>query len=562
MARKSRKNLVEEKQLVGQAGDGAGIAKKKRIPTAIYVRLSYENNGREDEKSLQNQIAYVHSYLLDHSDEYELVDTYVDNGHTGTNFERPDFERMMNDVNHGKIGCIMVKDLSRFGRNYIEIGVYIENILPKLRVKLIAINDGFDSSREADRQGISVPVKNMINEMYSKDISRKMFTANKIRRMKSDVLPLGPDPYGYQKNKEKNRYYPDENAIYVRMIFQWSIMGVSHNEIADRLDLIGAPIPRNRIEKRAGVTNWTGTSVKRILANPVYTGDICMGRRKRTKVGSQQGVIEVPKDQWVIHENTHEALVPRDDFNSLYERREHNQIVKKDQIEAAKRNMIGISVDFNNMVFCAECQKKMITRTEKHNDGEEHTHVKYVCTNRKKTEQACYNVVYNDFLRVLVMDQVLRHVKLMADRAEIIRQIKEAGNGKDIGLSIDKRIAAASVNLEEKKQKEARTYEDFKDGIINEEDFKLVHEKHVIDRQKAEAEWKGLNAQKDTYVRIINNFLSMMDGFESHPAEDGFDKKLVMEMVGRINVYHDNRIEIVFKNQDVEQLLVEALENK
>ena len=296
MARKSRKNLTNLSAIVGQKSEAVIEPEHKRIPTAIYVRLSMENNGHEDEDSLMNQIDYVNSYILEHADEYELVGTYVDNGHTGTNFDRPDFARMMDDVNHGKIGCIVVKDLSRFGRDYIETGVYIENILPKLRVKLIAINDNFDSSRDADRQSISAPVKNMVNEMYSKDISRKMFTANKIRRMKRGVLPLGPDPYGYRKDKDGNRYVPDENADYVRVIFQWNIMGVSHYEIADRLNLIEAPVSPLRLVN--GREKWTGSAVKKIFANPVYTGDICLGRTRRTKVASQRSVVVVQVCPW------------------------------------------------------------------------------------------------------------------------------------------------------------------------------------------------------------------------------------------------------------------------
>ena len=560
MARKSRKNITNLSSIVGQKSQAVIEPEHKRIPTAIYVRLSMENNGHEDEDSLMNQIDYVNSYILEHADEYELVGTYVDNGHTGTNFDRPDFARMTDDVNHGKIGCIVVKDLSRFGRDYIETGVYIENILPKLRVKLIAINDNFDSSRDADRQSISAPVKNMVNEMYSKDISRKMFTANKIRRMKRGVLPLGPDPYGYRKDKDDNRYVPDENADYVRVIFQWNIMGVSHYEIADRLNLIEAPVSPLRLAN--GRENWTGSSVKKIFANPVYTGDICLGRTRRTKVASQKSVVVVPKDQWVIHKNMHKALVPKADYNLIYERKEQNQMVKKNQMEEAKRKMSSISVDFSNLVFCGECQKKMITKLEGHGERDEHTHVKYVCTGKSKTDHSCYNFVYNDFLKVLVMEQVGQHIRVLTDQAELIKQIKELGNGKDIGLSIDKQIMAASVNVEERRQKEAKTYEDYKEGIIAEDDFKLVHEKLVIARQKAEAELRALNAKKDSYVRVINNFLSMMETIELNPSEDGFDHNLVMEMVERINVYHDDRIEIVFKNQDIEMLIKEALENR
>ncbi|MBR3636556.1 MAG: recombinase family protein [Lachnospiraceae bacterium] len=559
MARKSRKIINAPSQSL--AKPIFTPANKNRIPTAIYARLSNENNGHEDESSIQNQISLIQNYLTEHSDEYELFDIYVDNGHTGTNFERPDFLRLMDDVNHGRIGCILVKDLSRFGRNYIETGVYIENILPKLDVKLIAVNDSFDSSKDGDRQSISVPIKNMVNEMYSRDLSRKMFTANTIRRMKKDVLPLGPSPYGYYKNKAKTHFLPDENSDYVRVIFQWVLLGVSYYEIADRLNLIGAPVARNLIEGRAGDYKWTSSAVKKIIANPVYTGSVCLGRCKRTKLGTQRGSIEVPKEQWVIHENTHEALVPKPDFDLLYERKMKNRILKKGQMEEARKNMVEANMDFNNMVYCAECQKKMITKWERHKDNDEVTHVKYVCTNRKKTEKSCYNVVYNDFLRVIVMDQVLIHVKLLSDQAELIKRIKGSGDGKDICLSIDKQIQAAAVKLEEKKELEAKTYVDYKEGLIEIDDFKLIHERCVLERQKVEKEYKNLSSKKDAYVRIINQFLSMMNDINYNPGADGFDERLVKELVERINVYHDNKFEVIFKNRGYESLIKEALNN-
>lgn len=560
MARKSRKNYNTTPNTLENKDERFELVEKKRIPTAIYVRLSIENNGQEEDDSIQNQISYVHSYLLDHADEYELVETYVDNGFTGTSFDRPDFVRMMEDVNHGKIGCIIVKDLSRFGRNYIETGIYIENILPKLNVKLIAINDSFDSSREADRQTISVPVKNMINEMYSKDISRKMVTAFKVRRMKKDVLPIGPTPYGYKKNDDGTQFIPDENSDYVKVIFQWYLLGESLEEISDRLNLIGAPVARNLIEGRAGDYKWTQSAVKKIINNPIYTGNICLGRTRRTKVGSQRGVIVVPKDQWTIHKNTHEALVPEADYDHIYEERMKNRMIKNSQMEKAKKKMENVSVDFNNMVYCAECQKKMVTKMEHHDSDGKFSHVKYVCTNRKKTDKACYMVVANDFLRAFVMEQVKNHVRLLSDQADFIKCMKESGGGKDIELSMDKQLFTLAVKLEETKVKEAQVYEDYKTGVIEADDFKLIHEKRVIARQKAEEEFKKLNAKKDRYVRIINNYLDMVDNLDYRPEEDGFDKKLMKELVERIDVYHDNRYEIIFKTHDLEEQITEILE--
>ena len=172
MARKSRRTLIGNTvQKEASAKDSVFIV--PQLATAAYIRLSVEKEGDE---SIQNQMELVHQYIASH-EEYQLVDTYVDNGYTGTDFDRPGFMRLMDDVRTGKIQCIVVKDLSRFGRNAIETGYYIETIFPCLNVRLIAINDDFDSNREEDRNSMIVPIKNMINEMYAKDASKKRVLA-------------------------------------------------------------------------------------------------------------------------------------------------------------------------------------------------------------------------------------------------------------------------------------------------------------------------------------------------------------------------------------------------
>ena len=562
MARKSRKVLAVVNSSVENLESGKSASEiKKRIPTAIYVRLSVENNGRTEDDSLENQIALCHSYVMDHSDELDLIDTYADNGHTGTNFDRPEFIRLIDDVNHGKIGCIVVKDLSRFGRNYVETGIYIENIFPKLNVKLIAINDSFDSSKEADRQSISVPVKNMVNEMYSRDQSRKIKAANKIRFMKENVLPMGPSPYGYSKNEKHTQYLPDENSDYIRVLFQWEIMGVSRYEIVDRLNLLEAPLPRKPHEPISQGEKWTLPSLRTLLTNPTYTGNLCFGRTQRRKVGTERGMINVPESQWIVHPNTHEALVPKEDFEKLIAKKNISQKTIAKKMKSSQKDRDHFRVDFNNMVYCAECNRKMIPRRPTYKLGERYTHIQYECTSKRKMEKACYNCVSNDFLRVFVMDQVKHHIRLLADRTEVIKSLKESKNGKDLKLSIDKQILALGVKLEEAREKQAQVYEDYKSGLISEEDFKLIHEKRVMDVQNAEENYKSLNAKKDVYIRTINNFMNLMEDIQYNPGEDGFDEQLVQKMVERINVYAGNRYEVIFKYKDAIDLITEVLEN-
>lgn len=559
MARKSRKHRDGQNEPLALMVHAEGGKPRIRVPTAIYARLSNENNGREDDEPIQNQIALVHSYLLDHADEFELKETYADNGQSGTNFDRPEFLRMMDDVNHGRIGCIMVKDLSRFGRNYVETGVYVENVLPKLGVRLIAVNDSFDSSRESDRLGVTVPMKNMINETYARDASRKGFIANCVRRMKPDVLPLGPVAYGYKKDESGKRLIPDENADYVRVAYQWCVMNVSLNEIADRLNLIGAPVPGRLMKGEKGGTEWTRSGVCKMLSNPIYSGDVCLGRTRRTKIASQKEVIMVPREQWTIHKNTHEALVPREDYDAIYERKAQNATAKKRMMNEREKNGPVISADFSNLVWCGDCQKKMVTKRER-KGGNGYTHVKYVCTNRKKTDRACYNVVFNDFLTVLVTEQVRAHLKVLSDRAALIRKLNESESGKNAGLSIDKKIAAAEARLSEEREKEARLYEDFRSGIIEEDDFRLIREKGIASRQEAEGRLKALGAKKDEYVRVLDRFLDASGSREGILEDGEFDSALVKETVERIYAYGGNRVEVVFKDSDVDRVIEEALE--
>ena len=189
MARKSRRtNLPQPVKTPIKVEETSDV-----LATGAYARLSVE---KDDEGSIQTQVSLLHNYIAEHP-ELRLADTYIDNGYSGTDFDRPSFTRLMDDVRTGKIQCIVVKDLSRFGRDFLETGYYIETLLPKLNVRLIAINDTFDSSREEDVNSISVPIKNMVNEMYAKDFSRKVSAYHDLHRKKGDVH-LTRTVYGYQ----------------------------------------------------------------------------------------------------------------------------------------------------------------------------------------------------------------------------------------------------------------------------------------------------------------------------------------------------------------------------
>jgi len=297
MARKSRKNMMP--QVAVQ--EAVQQNEKELLRTAAYARLSVENGGHETEDSLHTQILQIHNYIRENP-ELTLTDTYADNGFTGTRFDRPEFERMMQDIRTGKIQCIVVKDLSRFGRDYIETGSYLETIFPMLHVRFIAINDDFDNIRQSDVDSLAVPIKNMVNSLYAKDISKKISLSYQMRREKG-IPTSWCTPYGYQLNQQGNKLEATEDAKWVKLIYQWYLAGVSTNEIARRLEFLEVARPNERLNRKLHegddptYNKWHPSTVLRILNSSAYIGELVSGK---TQTASYKGIglHPVEKKEW------------------------------------------------------------------------------------------------------------------------------------------------------------------------------------------------------------------------------------------------------------------------
>ena len=202
MARKSRRAQNDTAVSTAVIANIQTKKKENLLRTAAYGRLSVEN---ETDESLQTQMSMLYQFIDEHED-LQFEDSYSDNGYSGTNFDRPEFVRLMDDVRSGIIECIVVKDLSRFGRDYLETGYYIETLFPHLNVRFIAVTDDFDSIREEDRSSLAVPIKNMVNAMYAKDISKKICASREVMKNKADSMPMGTAPFGYDHSEDKKKY--------------------------------------------------------------------------------------------------------------------------------------------------------------------------------------------------------------------------------------------------------------------------------------------------------------------------------------------------------------------
>ncbi len=303
----------------------AGEQVKARIYRAGgYVRLSVEDSGKPGADTIETQKAQILSYI-ERQQDMTFCGLFCDNGSSGTNFERPAFEQLMQEIRAGKIDCIVVKDLSRFGRNYLETGMYLERLFPYLDVRFVAVNDHFDTlTAECSENGYIVPLKNMINEAYSKDISRKSSSALVTKRLNGEFIGSWA-PYGYRKSAADSHRLEvnEETAPIVRMIFQWRLSGVSYLKIARQLNEQDIPSParyhymRGEMKsERSAKSVWHVPMVKKILLNEVYLGNMVQGRN-RNALSEGRRMISVPKDQWMVVRGTHEALIDEETFYAV-----------------------------------------------------------------------------------------------------------------------------------------------------------------------------------------------------------------------------------------------------
>jgi DNA invertase Pin-like site-specific DNA recombinase len=550
MARKSRKN-------VNQKVDST-IVTASYTMTGIYVRLSIENSGKDDDgDSIENQTSICKEYVEEHPD-LKLYDIYEDNGKKGTNFDRPEFNRLMDDIRAGKVKCVLVKDLSRFGRDYIEAGEYLEKIFPFLGVRFISITDGYDSLTAGDAEGaLMIPLKNMINDVYAKDISRKIITSFRARQEKGEYLPAFP-PYGYVKSKTKAyRYEVDEEvAPYVRMIFEWKAAGVSHSEICKRLNDMGAVTPaRRKVElgiwhaEKYKHTIWHGRTIIDIMKNATYTGTLVYGRMPKSLY---QGIKchRAKPDEWRCIPDAHEAIVSQELFDKvqkIFDERSERMQKKWAESKQVRDKIVNL---FVKRIYCGDCGKRM--RFVKGNNAlrdKNFYYTNYVCGGYLDSGyRNCtrHSIRYQD-----VVDAVFAAMQVQMEYAlnqEKMMQ-KLRGTAKERNL-IDQYVAKVNYLTQELKKVNSRReglFESFAEGILDEADYqyaKKSYDEEYASLEKQLSEAKSRKKELDGVLTANNEWLQAM-----HKVEDAteLDQDLVNALVKKVLIYEDNRVEVEFK---------------
>ncbi len=563
MARKSRKTAPAVEPVVE-------AAPLQIFPTAIYARLSVENSGKsENVDVIANQIEICKSYIADRP-YLSLVDTYIDNGHTGTVFDRPEFNRLMNDIKSGRIKCLVVRDLSRFGRDYIETGTYLERIFPQIGLRFIAIKENYDNfDTDGSNESLMIPLQNMINALYSKDISRKVSTALKAQ-MEQGTFQKRNLPYGYRWNEEHtNMVIDEETASYVRLIFQRKIEGCSMPMILDELDRLGAP--NTELRKRQNGTRtgdgcsckgWHKSTVYGILTNPHYVGDTVLGR---SMVAIYKGIKShnvKDKDEWIVFPNTHQAIISREDFRKVQDIMNAASVARQTKMQKSEEIRATLINLFDGKIFCADCGKRMYfhrKRVDKRKDGGWYAF--YECSTYvgRRYEHCTAHYIRQDRLESDVLAAIQLQVKAALDYDKLLDKLRGSEGEKNIRDKQNALITSLNLKLSGVSKKRTRLYEDFAEGILDEEEYtfaKKSYDEQFADLSRRLDEAVQRRSKFNEAMSVDNKWITLM---KSVSTATQLSQELVDESVEKVKIHEDGAVELVMKYGDIYALTIQSI---
>lgn len=552
MARKSKKvDFVNVNDLPGGSGAQVQVPVKAVCYRAgLYARLSEETEANRERATVETQMELLRKFVAERED-MVIGKEYADISCTGTNFERPGFEAMVRDMRDGVIDCIVVKDLSRLGRDYVETGNYIERVFPFFGVRFIAVTDGYDSEKPGGE--LMMPLKNMVNELYVKDLSRKMRTAHRAY-WRNGEYSSGAVPYGYV-NVER-RLYPDERVKgTVQEIFRLFLEGCSLKEIARRISEKAVnPRAYKLVQAGRGIpeglnTAWNCVTVKAILVNRAYVGDSV--HNKRTRVNGKQA--RVPKEEWIIAGDTHEALVSRADFDMAQERLAEN--VKRfhsthgeNGFDHARFNLVG------RKIVCADCGKIMGFRTE----GTRHVNKFYRCkTYLDTTKRGCTNhKVSLEAVNRAVYDAIHEHMRLCVDTEEAVRRKNAGADGMRKYDVYGKEADRIKRELQRTAEVKAGIFEDYKDGLIDEEQYGEISGKYALKVKELSARLGEMEKAQAEYSREYRVDGGWRAAVERFLGERELTKEMAEAFVDKVLVHEDGSLDVCLKyDRELEGLL-------
>lgn len=509
----------------------------KQYNTAIYIRLSREDGDKEESNSVAVQRKMLRDFINNNED-LTLFDVYVDDGFTGTNFERPSFQRLITDIENSEVDCVVIKDLSRLGRDYLETGFYIEKFFPQKGVRFIAINDHIDNKGDKEYDML-LPIRNIMNEQYARDISVKVQSSFKTKQ-KSGEFVGAFSSYGYVKSsKDKHKLIVDEEAAkIVRKIFQRCIDGCPKLRIAKELNEQGIPNP-TEYKRRNGynyvnptklttTSYWTYSTISKILNNPMYLGHMVQGKTKRKMKGKPT---LVSKDNWIIVKNMHDAIISEEIWNQAHESLNHRTR------EVNLNNNIGL---FCGYIVCGDCGRAMHKKIDKGR------YVYYRCrTYCQIGKDLCtsHNISEKALTKIIIAD-VNNIIQQTSDLIDLIQNQEDHLNNTQVNYTSE--IERLDKELQKIKMFKKSIYSDYKEDLISKDEYLSYREDYIKKEMNLELRIKLLDEKKQSYqyknlldIEWVNRLLNLKE-------ISSLSRDMVVELVNNIYVYENNRVKIEY----------------
>lgn len=533
MARKSRKQRLAPMP-----------APSLYVHVALYIRLSVEDNKKRG-CSVENQKLVLNDFLADKPD-FVVYDTYIDNGATGTNFHRPGFQQMLSDIEAGHIDCVIVKDLSRLGRNSIDTGYYIEQYFHTHNVRFIAVTDQFDTADPGSlHSGIMLPLKNMINEAYALDIGRKI-KAQARQAMKDGDYIGARAPYGYRKDPDNcHKLLIDEDtAPVVRQIFEWAHGHVALNRIVRNLNEMGITAPSHYKKSTGEITSpgligsgkWQTRTVMKILESEVYTGDLVQGK---TKIVDHQQV-KAGEDNLIIARRTHEPIISYELFTAVQEYRK--QICEESRAVPKRPYTPNI---FKGKVFCADCGRSLHRQRAERKKGPD-VYWFHCLTNSRVAKDSCKGVMMQETELIATVTAILEKELSVALGMSLPLFQLEAKQKKDKDR-LKTQMSARRQETERKRRLIRGLYENFVQGILTNEEYFELKADYEESIRTLSGEIEALEKDMDALDSRLVRYRAMEKDAKSLTQDHALTAELIDRLIERIEIDHERNIHVTFR---------------
>lgn len=432
-----------------------------RYRTALYLRLSREDGDKTESDSIANQRTLLEAYTADHP-ELCIVDEFVDDGYSGSNFDRPEFERLLKALQERKVNCIVVKDFSRLGRNFVETGQYLEQVFPLFGVRFIAINDNYDSLNSQSRDGMLVPIKSMINEMYSKDLSQKIQSCFRSKEARGEIYT--PVPFGYKKDQKNHLILDEEVSDVVVRIFLWKKSGMKEREIAKKLSAQGIQTPFTRRCQLGYLKNtlrvkdpaWQTVFVTKVLENPIYTGTMVYNRIAYDEANRKIG--QNPRESWRMVPDSHPAIISWELFDEISALREAEQAVKEERKKWCRQRRENNPNIFKGRIFCKECGEKLVCHWQR--DGSLYFYCKFCHVSISEKDH------WNG-----INKELHQRMEEHRDLQKLVRKSSGKSKLQSKEIAAKREIEQASGNIVRLESQKRSGYEQYVLGKISKEKF-------------------------------------------------------------------------------------------